>query len=135
MADLEKVIKGLECCAKNNCSITDCPYGKEDTSYCIERLSADALTLLKEQEEEIENLKQTCQSMMEGICLLKEQEEKKGQWIPIESPTGVEAFGVKEMTVMNVRCSVCGSEEDVSFTGYKYCPRCGANMDAQVEVR
>lgn len=55
----------------------------------------------------------------------------KGQWIPIESPTGVEAFGVKEMTVMNVRCSVCGSEEDVSFTGYKYCPRCGAKMEGR----
>ncbi len=62
------------------------------------------------------------------ISMLKEQEAVEGQWIPIESPTGVEAFGVKEMTVMNVRCSVCGSEEDVSFTGYKYCPRCGAKM-------
>ena len=61
--------------------------------------------------------------------VLKEQEAKKGQWIPIESPTGIEAFGVKEMTVMDVRCSVCGSEEDVSFTGYKYCPRCGAKME------
>lgn len=66
------------------------------------------------------------------INLLKEQEEKKkGQWIPIESPTGVEAFGIKEMTVVNVRCSVCGSEEDVSFTGYKYCPRCGAKMEGK----
>ena len=31
--------------------------------------------LLKEQQEEIENLKQTAQSMMEGVCLLKEQKE------------------------------------------------------------
>ncbi len=67
----------------------------------------------------------------DALALLKEQEEKKGKWIPIESPTGVEAFGVKEMTVMNVRCSVCGSEEDVSFTGYKYCPRCGAKMEGR----
>lgn len=65
------------------------------------------------------------------LALLKEQETKTGKWIPIESPTGVEAFGVKEMTVMNVRCSVCGSEEDVSFTGYKYCPRCGAKMEGR----
>ena len=63
--------------------------------------------------------------------LLKEQKEQIGKWIPIESSTGVEAFGIKEMTVMNVRCSVCGSEEDVSFTGYKYCPRCGAKMEGQ----
>ena len=33
-----------------------------------------AAKYLKEQKEEIENLKQTAQSMMEGICLLKEQE-------------------------------------------------------------
>ena len=39
-------------------------------------LVRDALDLLKEQEEEIENLKQTAQSMMEGVCLLKEQEGK-----------------------------------------------------------
>ena len=65
----------------------------------------------------------------DALLLLKEQEEVEGHWIPIESPTGVEAFGVREMTVMNVRCSVCGSEEDVSFTGYKYCPRCGAKME------
>ena len=40
----------------------------------IAQWSDDALALLKEQEEEIENLKQTAQSMMEGVCLLKEQE-------------------------------------------------------------
>ena len=62
------------------------------------------------------------------VAVLKEQEAKTGKWIPIESPTGVKAFGVNEMTVMDVRCSVCGSEEDVSFTGYKYCPRCGTKM-------
>lgn len=37
----------------------------------------DALALLKEQDAEIENLKQTAQSMMEGICLLKEQKDLK----------------------------------------------------------
>lgn len=69
-----------------------------------------------------------CSECKEVIALLKQQEAKTGKWIPIESPTGVKAFGVNEMTVMDVRCSVCGSEEDVSFTGYKYCPRCGAKM-------
>ena len=63
--------------------------------------------------------------------LLKEQKEQIGKWIPIESSAGVEAFGVKEMAVTYVRCSVCGSEEDVSFTGYKYCPRCGAKMEGR----
>ena len=65
-------------------------------------------------------------------CPLKEQEKPKtGHWIPIKSPTGVEAFGTKEMTVFDVCCSVCGAEEDVSFTGYKYCPRCGAKMEGR----
>ena len=53
MAELEKVIKGLECCLKesdhlysNPCN--GCPYeGKE----CIDRMKADAIALLKEQEK------------------------------------------------------------------------------------
>ena len=60
--------------------------------------------------------------------LLKEQGTIKGHWIPNKSPTGVDAFCVKEMTVQDVRCSVCNSEEDVSFSEYKFCPRCGAKM-------
>ena len=86
----------------------------------------DALTLIAWNSEP-----KNAQTIMEAVSLLKEQEAKTGKWIPIESPTGVEAFGVKEMTVMDVRCSVCGSEEDVSFTGYKYCPRCGAKMEGR----
>ena len=42
--------------------------------HCKKGMLDDAIELLKEQAEEIENLKQTAQSMMEGICLLKEQE-------------------------------------------------------------
>ena len=49
MPDIEKVIKGLECCAKDDCSINDnCPYGEEDPDNCLERLSADSLALLNE---------------------------------------------------------------------------------------
>lgn len=111
MPDREKVIKGMKMCISPvECSPDDCPYyirPNNESGLCWDRLMTDAL------------------------ALLEEQKEKKGQWIPIESPTGVEAFGVKEMTVMNVRCSVCGSEEDVSFTGYKYCPRCGAKMEGR----
>lgn len=111
--DMEKVIRGLQIHAdgcgyrSHHCDAMECPYRYGDESCDIEEMCRDA------------------------VAILKEQEEKKGQWIPIESPTGVEAFGVKEMTVMNVRCSVCGSEEDVSFTGYKYCPRCGAKMEGR----
>lgn len=39
----------------------------------------EVIALLKKQDEEIENLKQTAQSMMEGICLLKDQDYRT--WI------------------------------------------------------
>lgn len=50
MADIEKAIKGLECCIlrdpddKQRCS--ECPY----EGNCMNRLKMDALSLLKEQE-------------------------------------------------------------------------------------
>lgn len=65
---------------------------------------------------------------------MKEQPERKhGHWIPIKEPTGVEAFGVKEMAVQSVRCSACNTKDDVSFSVYEYCPRCGAIMDGEVK--
>lgn len=71
--DREKVIRGLEhCISEGDCR--GCPYFKVILdSKIICPCREDALALLKEQEEEIENLKQTCQSMMEGIYLLKDQ--------------------------------------------------------------
>lgn len=48
MADREKVIKGLECCAyKKNCN--ECPYFKGNAT-CMDDKDKDALELLKEQE-------------------------------------------------------------------------------------
>jgi hypothetical protein len=49
----EKVIKGLESCSRVDC--TECQYGKEGHGHndCVERLCADVLALVKEQEEEI----------------------------------------------------------------------------------
>ena len=52
---LEKVIKGLECCAAmSGDECKECPYSKEcldtDLPYGMPHLAADALALLKEQE-------------------------------------------------------------------------------------
>lgn len=81
-------------------------------------LVRDALDLLKEQEKEIENLKQTAQSMMEGVCLLKEQEAVK----PV----------LDEQTGRIWLCGKCGT-----YVGFedndphdpnefdKYCRECG----------
>ena len=46
MADIEKVIKGLEECAGNgNC--TKCQYGKEKQALSCKKLLTDALELIK----------------------------------------------------------------------------------------
>ena len=83
---------------------------------CVEvKLLRDALALLKEQEEEIENLKQTAQSMMEGICLLKEQEA-----VVHPEPSC-------EMTyITDCCCDLCGVQlirED------NYCRCCGKRIE------
>lgn len=56
MPDVEKVIKGLECCVAYDYKCNDCPYqddgGAEDGCYSDE-LKADALALLKAQEPHI----------------------------------------------------------------------------------
>lgn len=58
MADIEKVIKGLECCQMvYECKPYEkCPYsnGLECGDCDINRLHYDALELLKEQQEEVE---------------------------------------------------------------------------------
>jgi hypothetical protein len=63
--DREKVVKGLEHCfhGQECCGDTECPYYIEHLSDsccledCQENLKVDAITLLKEQAEEIERLK------------------------------------------------------------------------------
>lgn len=50
MADIEKVVKGLECCNnRNDCK--QCPYANEYDPVldCIDKTRADAIELLKEQ--------------------------------------------------------------------------------------
>jgi hypothetical protein len=78
-----------------------------------------AVKYLKEQKEEIENLKQTAQSMMEGICLLKEQEVKTGHWIDTTNTIGFP----------RCECSECNSEAGAIWM--KYCPNCGAKMEGR----
>lgn len=47
MAELQKVIKGFECCLKLLCS--KCPY-KGPGKHCLQGIQEDALELLKKQE-------------------------------------------------------------------------------------
>lgn len=65
MPDMEKVIKGLECHAELNC--VDCPY-RDGWRTCPfgETLLADALVLLKEQQQRIEALESLRRIEQEG---------------------------------------------------------------------
>ena len=53
MPDMEKVIKGLEQCISPNWTCSGCPY---EGTVCTTTLDADALALLKEQNEVIDAL-------------------------------------------------------------------------------
>lgn len=53
--------------------INELDIPKDDYNGIMEYID-DGYALLKEQEEEFENLKQTAQRIMESMCLLKEQE-------------------------------------------------------------
>jgi hypothetical protein len=53
MINKEKVIKGLKLCVVTGDFCGECPYDGMESS-CIDKLHDDALTLLKEQEEEID---------------------------------------------------------------------------------
>lgn len=57
MTDREKTLKGLECCVKESEQYREpcceCPYGAKG-GRCIDRLLADTITMLKEQEAIIE---------------------------------------------------------------------------------
>ena len=87
MSNVEKVIKGLECCKNGFCLF--CPYNEHeiDAIKCKSDLNADALALLKVQENEIEelrqeieghkdNLQETLDEMMRYADELKAQEPR-----------------------------------------------------------
>lgn len=114
MADLQKVITGLECCSvKQSCS--GCPWMGLD---CNDRLHLAVLELLKEQQETINSFQHTINALNKGIA---EQAKE-----PVK-PT-VDEFG-------NAYC-ICG--ENVGFIPQNdmtlpkvlmnYCDDCGRKL-------
>ena len=65
MADIEKVIKGLEVCTSKPCFCKDCPYAK-GCALDSQEVMEDALELLKEQQERIETLESLRRIEQEG---------------------------------------------------------------------
>ncbi len=110
--DKEKVIKGLECCQKESewyrepCC--ECPYGAKYGAKgggCIDRLLADTIALLKEQEAK-QVIKQTYHIMMNR---------------DYENPVDVTRY--------EWLCPTCGSllcrDIDVIDDNYHFCKVCG----------
>jgi len=75
MTDLEKVIKGLECCSLEperlkDCRYRGCPYsdlegkGEFENFDCVAALSRDALSLVKEQESELIRLREKAENVV-----------------------------------------------------------------------
>ena len=74
MIDREKVIKGLECCVSmNGSACRECPYSSECVTGEVPyqtgtaHLAADALALLKEQEERIRDLQDMFKIFIESV--------------------------------------------------------------------
>ena len=67
MPDRDKVIKGLESC--NGVDCTECQYGTEGHGHkdCVERLCADALALVKEQEQAMKEKDGTISNLIAQI--------------------------------------------------------------------
>ena len=67
MPDRDKVIKGLESC--NGVDCTECQYGTEGHGHkdCVERLCADALALVKEQEQAMKEKDGTISNLITQI--------------------------------------------------------------------
>ena len=103
MADLQKVISGLECCLRRdelNC-IENCRYYTvegHNAHRCWIPLNRDALELLKAQEP-----------------------VRRGYWIP------------EPDRYYHWHCSECGFTQGANTLVSLYCPNCGAKMDGGEE--
>ena len=102
MADIEKVIKGIEHCLSRYVDglCDDCPYmGELDKSYMIPMKCKEII-------------------MRDALELLKEQQPKTGHWKnKSDDPEGLTGL---------IYCSECGG---VCMGWRFYCSRCGAKMD------
>lgn len=119
MTDYTKLVEALRRCVNEDkiCTAEDnCGYlGKGD--FCTDALMSDAAAAIEALQAEVKELKRVNLEIFEDL-------PKLGEWI------------VKGAN--RIDCSVCGHSvcfafglSDGSFDLYKYCPECGAKMEAQ----
>ena len=100
MPDVEKVLKGLECCLRinDNARCKECGYWRNTPdNLCERRLKEDALELLKER--------------------------VKGKYVPCKVKTSTGKWDGE-------KCSVCGVQFIGSSShDWGFCPKCGAELE------
>lgn len=113
MADLEKVLKGLERCRKGFCFA--CPYndGVDDNVDCKQKWADDALALLKEQEPRVLTLEEVQALQNNDVVWL--EDKGKPKIIPgIVKSRQLWPHSVAMVTnfIRSDGCTVTGGDED-----------------------
>lgn len=76
-------------------------------------------------------IKTLAEDMFNNLPAADVTEINHGKWRKVIGFTGVEYMGCKETYVEALKCSVCEGTVDFTKGHYKYCPHCGAKMDAK----
>ena len=123
----EELINALRyCIVERPCSL--CPRYEEGTE-CFAKLHRDAASAIEALEAEVEKwtynatLEQSkAIANFESYCKLKEQMPKRGKWEPFDKT--------------KVRCTSCRAIFGNAVVDlYKYCPMCGSDNGAKMEVQ
>lgn len=114
MAELKKVIKGLECCIlrdpDDHARCSQCSY----ESNCVNRLKMDALELLKAQEADIKALSEKYAELLDRTMEAVPPEKR-------ELP-----YGMYDAVKYEYKCGACGCGlmRNEKWRA-NYCPECG----------
>ena len=123
MPDMEKVIKGMESCTGVDC--TECQYGKEGHGHkdCVERLCADTLALVKEQEQAMKEKDGTISNLIAQIKEISQCYER------VVRCKNCKYFDGEECNNVSSICKGIDTYADwFCHEGKPYCSRCGGDV-------
>ena len=128
--DRERVLRAWECCNPFNRKCNECPYEKDCYHDGISRhMVADAIALLKEQDERLRKL----QKDKDKLCLEISEWKHKFHDRQIKEQDGI----IPYIDIDEAKCPVCKVKltrqellgEDVLFEDFfDYCPHCGKSV-------